>query len=358
MQRPDSQASQRAWGWLAALQDGATTPWAEWAAPAEPSLPFFPAAQQLEALRRVNAAAGGRPVPGSVTAALLRGGITDRNRGDLPLADETPRPFGPPAVDPADLPARDLLPVVSGPLARFLAALAEEPVRRPLPLVRGWRMVGDPWATAYLTAAQQRLRRGRTGRRTLVLGADLVTLTVHAWADHAVSGGRLGLRAWLGERVTEGHLPRPLDLARTAGRVAEEVGPRHTVIALDTARVRRLPAPPPVDPTAVELARWVGRPLGVLTGPERRRHLLLHHLLPRATRATGPVTLPSRWQDLLASYADGQRSALAAKGYPVLGSLDALLPSPAPQPTAFPTDRAVLDRAIDLLLEPIEGVSR
>ncbi|WP_460850293.1 hypothetical protein, partial [Nocardioides ultimimeridianus] len=123
MQRSPTQASGRAWGWLAALLDGSVAPWRESTATAEPRLPFFPAAQQLEALRRLNiaAAAAGRRVSPDLAHALLVDGITDRNRGDLRLVGEDEWAFGPPAVRPSRLPARDLLPVVAGPLARRLA---------------------------------------------------------------------------------------------------------------------------------------------------------------------------------------------------------------------------------------------
>ena len=346
--------------------DGSTTSWSQWAGEAEPALPFFPAAQQLESLRRVNLAAGGR-LDRAVADALLTDGITDRNRGDLPLSGEEIAAFGPPAVDPATLPAADLLPVVVGPIARRLAAGGAEPEpRRPLPFVRGWRPAGDPWLVEHLTAAQRRSGRARPGRRTLVLAADLPTMAVHTWAMHAVSGGRLNLLTWLRERITPTRVPASLDLAGLARRSAEQVGARHTTIALDTRPLRHLVAPP-LDQTAVEVARWVGRPLGVLAAPERRRALLLHVLLPRATRAprmAGAVTLPEPWHSRLTAYAETQRDALRAGGYPVLGSLDALLPAPAERPTAFPTDRDVLARAIDLLLEPLdttnpgEGVPR
>lgn len=359
MQPTDTRASRRAWGWLAALADGSTTPWSDWAGEAEASLPFFPAAQQLEAVRRVNLATAGR-TPKGVVEALLRGGITDRNRGDLPLVGERTGDFGPPEVDPADLPAADLLAVVAGPIAHTLAQLPPRPERRPLPLVRGWQLAGDPWLVAHLGEAQRLRGRGRPGRRSLVLGADVVTMAIHAWAETAVSGGRLGLRAWLAERVTPRRIPRPLDLAAAAERCAEAVGPRRVRVVLDVAALPRGAATLPVDPVAVELARWVGRPLGVLVPPERRRQLLLHELLPRAGRAGADTraSLPEPWQELLASYADGQRSRIAASGYPVLGSLDSLLPSAGAPPVAFSTDRVVLDRAIDLLLRPIEGDSR
>ena len=47
----------RAWGWVASLRDGGTTPWAAWSAEADRTSRLLPGAQQLEVLRRVNLAA-------------------------------------------------------------------------------------------------------------------------------------------------------------------------------------------------------------------------------------------------------------------------------------------------------------
>jgi hypothetical protein len=362
VQRSQTQASGRAWGWLAAVLDGAGTPWAEWtdsAGAAEPRLPFFQAAQQLEALRRLNlaAAATGRSVSPDLARSLLVGGITDRNRGDLRLVGEAEVSFGPPAVRPSDLPAGDLLAVVAGPLARRLAALPEPPSRTPLPLVRGLRIVGDPWAGAHLRAQQEANRRGRVGRRTLVLAADFGTLALHAWAHQAVSGGLLGPRDWLDSRVHGGPPPSALDLAGQAQRAAREVGVRRVRLVIGPQRIGGLRPAPTLDPTAVELARWVGRPLGLLLTQTRKRALLTDSLVPWATRDTGPLAIPEPWHAHLTAYAERQRSLLGAAGYPVLGSLDGLLPASV-VPSAFPTDADVLARALDLLLDPQEGVSR
>ena len=167
MSRTETQASERAWGWVAALLDGSTVAWGDSTEAAPPQLPFFPAAQQLESLRRLNqvAAATGRAVPAETARSVLTTGITDRNRGDLRLLGEEPRGFGPPAVDPARLPESDLLQVVAGPLARRLSTHPLPLARRPLPLVRGWHLAGDAWAAAYLQLDQVRRGRGRPGRR-------------------------------------------------------------------------------------------------------------------------------------------------------------------------------------------------
>ncbi|GAB3852215.1 hypothetical protein GCM10028801_02990 [Nocardioides maradonensis] len=358
MQRSPTQASGRAWGWLAALLDGSVTPWRESTVTAEPRLPFFPAAQQLESLRRLNiaAAASGRRVSPELARALLVDGITDRNRGDLRLVGEDEWPFGPPAVRPSRLPARDLLPVVAGPLARRLAALPERAPRRPLPLVRGVRLDGDPWAVALAEIQQAARGRARTGRRAMVLTDDFATVALRAWGHQAVSGGVLGPQDWMTNRIRSEVPPPALRLAKQAHRVAAEVGVRHTLVVVGPQPVAGLRPTPAFDPVAVDLARWVGRPLGVLVSPERRRHLLLESLVPEATRPTGPLTVPAPWHDRLTAYAERQRSLLRQAGYPVLGSLDGLLPAPA-SASAFHRDGDVLDRALELLLDPREGVS-
>ena len=359
MQRSPTQASGRAWGWLALLLDGSVTPWRESTATAEPRLPFFPAAQQLESLRRLNVAAAtaGRRVSPELARALLLDGITDRNRGDLRLVGEDEWPFGPPAVQPSLLPARDLLPVVAGPLARRLAALPERRPRRPLPLVRGVRLDGDPWAAAVAHLRQTARGRSRTGRRAVVLTDDFGTVALRAWGHQAVSGGVLGPQDWLSNRIRPEGPPPALRLAKQAQRVAAEVGVRRTLVVVGPLPVAGLPPTPPFDPVAVDLARWVGRPLGVLVSPERRRHLLLESLVPQATRAAGPLTVPAPWHDLLTAYAERQRSLLRGAGYPVLGSLDGLLPAPV-SATAFHRDDDVLDRALELLLDPQGGMDR
>ncbi|GAB2983335.1 hypothetical protein [Nocardioides montaniterrae] len=362
MLEPPPQASRRAWGWLAALLDGETTPWSHWVAEAEPRLPFFPAAQQLEALRRLNLAAhelGHRP-DADAAEQLIRAGITDRNRGDLVLVGESGSRFGPPSVDPSELRARDLLPVVVGPIARRLAETPPRRPRRTLPLTRGWQLAGDPWATFYAREAQNHARR-RPGHRVMVLAGDLGTLALHAWAEHAVTGGTLGFRAWMRSRVEHGRMPAVLDVAAQARTAAEAVGRPNIQVVTDASLVPLLAALPTLDPVAVDLARWVGRPLGVHVPQRQRRQLLLRELLPRTTRDAASPGLTAPWAGVLTEHARRQGSALESRRYPVTGSLEDLIP-PSVEPSAFPADSAVLDRAFDLLLDPklfsLEGTAR
>ncbi|WP_460847982.1 hypothetical protein, partial [Nocardioides ultimimeridianus] len=242
-----------------------------------------------------------------------------------------------------------------------LAALPERPPRRSLlpalPFARGVRLDGDPWAVARLELRRASRGRTRPGRRAFVLTDDLATVALHAWGHQAVSGGVLGPQDWLTNRIRTDTPPPALRLAKQAARVAAEVGVRHTLVVVGTHPVAGLRPDVAFDPVAVDLARWVGRPLGVLVPPERRRRLLLESLVPQATRTSGPLAVPAPWHDRLTAYAERQRSLLRAAGYPVLGSLDGLLPAPATAP-AFHRDGDVLARALELLLDPLEGAHR
>ena len=48
----------RAWGWVAHLRAGGTTPWLEWSGEAPATARVVPGAQQLELLRTLNLAGG------------------------------------------------------------------------------------------------------------------------------------------------------------------------------------------------------------------------------------------------------------------------------------------------------------
>src|SRR5512133_1345670 len=96
----------RAWGWVGHLRDGGTTPWADWSAPApddQQAGRYLPGAQQLELLRRINQ----RRLPSPELAErVLATSAPGRGRPDLGLVGVLLESrFGPPPVDPADLPA-------------------------------------------------------------------------------------------------------------------------------------------------------------------------------------------------------------------------------------------------------------
>ena len=112
----------RAWGWVAHLREGGTTPWHDWSAEGPAAGPLLPGAQQLELLRRLNLAApaAGRRLADRILAAVATG----RGRPDLELVGVAPaRPFGFPPVDPSELSDGELLRVAVGLVADVLAGL-------------------------------------------------------------------------------------------------------------------------------------------------------------------------------------------------------------------------------------------
>ena len=111
----------RAWAWIAHLRAGGTTPWRSWSSTdAARRGPYLPGAQQLELLRRLNLA--GRPSP-TLVERVLAASAPGRGRPDLELVGvDEDRRFGPPAVDPAELPDDELLRVATGLLALDLAS--------------------------------------------------------------------------------------------------------------------------------------------------------------------------------------------------------------------------------------------
>ncbi|MDO9457564.1 hypothetical protein, partial [Nocardioides sp.] len=130
----------RAWGWVASLRDGGTTPWAAWTAEADRTSRLLPGAQQLEVLRRVNlayAAAGRRPDP-VLVERVVTASAPGRGRPDLELVGAVAETaYGPRPVDPADLPADELLRVTTNLLAEDLVAAGVPPQPRPR-----WRRPG------------------------------------------------------------------------------------------------------------------------------------------------------------------------------------------------------------------------
>ncbi|MGB0100866.1 MAG: hypothetical protein WBP61_11365, partial [Nocardioides sp.] len=116
----DTPGIRRAWGWVAHLRAGGTTPWRDWSEPGEPRGRVLPGAQQLELLRRLNEAGS----PGvELATRVLDASAPGRGRPDLELDGAVRRlDFGPPPVDPADLPDDELLRVAASVLADDVVA--------------------------------------------------------------------------------------------------------------------------------------------------------------------------------------------------------------------------------------------
>lgn len=355
----------RAWGWVAALRDGATTPWSQFTGAGEPNGPYLPGAQQLELLRRINLT--GRPTT-ELVERVLTASAPGRGRPDLQLvgvADDSR--FGPRPVDPGDLPAAELTRVATSLIAEDLVAAGPPPPRpaaRPRPWRRQYRLVGDPWLTDPVRA--ELVRRGRPpgGRRAtvLVVGADLGTLLVHAWTTRAFDEGGRSWPEWLAGAASNDRVPPRAHLVAAARTWSARVGRRRVEIVLDRERLpallgvrRALPAAPVYSADAVELARRVSAPLGLLVLPERRAELLRGTLGPWLADAPGrPLGIPAEHAAWVKARAERMRDVLLRAGYAVHGDPDALVPDAPHEHTVegtTPDDAGVLALAVRLLTE-------
>ncbi|GAB6986614.1 hypothetical protein [Nocardioides pyridinolyticus] len=356
----DTPGVRRAWGWVAHLRDGGTTPWRDWTDEGEPRGRVLPGAQQLELLRRLNEA--GRPTPDLATR-VLDASAPGRGRPDLELAGAVERlEFGPPPVDPADLPDDELLRVAASVIADEVVA-AGLPDAGRVPPPRFWRtryrLVGDPMIANPMRDAliAQGRPPGGSGSLVLVVGTDVGAMVAHAWTARSLAEGGSTWREWLTPYTRGRALPRRVDLLRTAREWTEHVGRERVTVVLDPALVpklvgaRRLPVPDELPADAADLARRVGQVLGLLAVPDRKRALVQQTLLPRlAGRGGAPLVVPEEHHDWLHDRAVRMRDGLLRAGYAVQGDPDSLLPV-ARDGAPEPSDAAVLALALRLMLE-------
>ena len=372
-----SEGEVRAWGWVAHLQTGGTTAWSDWSGLGDSRGRYLPGAQQLELLRRLNAA--GRPDP-ALAESVLTASAAGRGRPDLELVGAgVESRFGPAPVDPSYLPPGELVRVAASVLADQLVA-AGEPVpaepRTPRLWRRGYRLVGDPEIADPLR--DQLVAKGRPpgGRRqrVVVVGADLGTMAAHAWTHRAFTEGAPVWRDWLALLQDRKEIPGRVDLLTMARTWERRLGREAVHIVLDPAAVatlvgdRRLAWPATMPGEAGELARRVGSVLGLLVLPETRSTLLSTRLRPRvaavaaAVRDAGPLVVPVERREWLERAAEKMRRGIKNAGYAVHGDLDDLVPRWAgatdqpdepdePDETAGPSPEATLDLAVRVLLD-------
>jgi len=357
----------RAWGWVAHLREGGTTPWRDWlvgGSDAATAARHLPGAQQLELLRRLNElAARERVRPGAALAErVLSASMAGRGRPDRLLAGaDRPTGFGLPPVDPGDLPRGELLRVAATLLAEDVVAAGVEPVQQGL--LRPWRvrhrLVGDLWLTA--PAREHLLRKGRPpggrDRIIVVVARDLPGMLADTWTAHSFDAGVPPWEEWVAGAHRRGRLYPRADPLRTARWWAERVGPAQVHVVLDAAAlarvvgVRRLPTPPHVSADGVDLARRLVPVMGLLAVPERRAELLRRGLAPRLAAYAGPrLAVPDEHRDWVAEQARRQRDGLLADGYPVHGDPDVLLAEPRPGGRS-PEMGAVFELALRMLLD-------
>lgn len=357
----DTPGVRRAWGWVAHLREGGTTPWRDWSAEGEPRGRILPGAQQLELLRRLNQA--GRPTP-ELATRVLDASAPGRGRPDLELSGAVERlEFGPPPVDPADLPDDELLRVAASILADDVVAAGLPAPGRAAPR-RLWRtryrLVGDPMLANPMRdalVAQGRPPGGR-GSVVVVVGTDVGTMLTHAWTARSMAEGAGGWREWLTPYTRRRALPRRVDLLATAREWSDQVGPERVRVVLDPSLVaslvgvRRLPAPPELSADAADLARRVALVLGLLAVPGRKRALLQQTFLPRLAAHPGErLAVPEEHHAWAHGQAVRVRDALLRAGYAVHGDPDSLLPAVGAG-VPEPSDAGVLALAMRLMLEP------
>lgn len=361
--------SARAWGWVAHLRAGGSTPWDGWTGEAAPTARVLPGAQQLELLRRLNATA---PSPGpsptrsaGVTSALadrvLTAAAPGRGKPDLALVGVGASPYGPRPVDPALLPPDELIRVATSVLAEDVVALGVPARRRRLRQFwrSGYRVAGDPLEAArvrdHLTSRGR--PPGGTNPTSLIIGAPLDQLLADVWSSRCFERGSGGWLAWLQFWQQRDELPPRIDLVAAADR--HRARHEEVTIVLDRSQlpdllgVRRLP--PLVRPgaDASELARRIATVVGLLVPPDERAALMANTLAPRMpATAVAPVTVPEEQREWVRAAAERLARQVRRAGYPVVGDPDLLVPTDTTAPgPAVATGQQVLDLAVHMLVD-------
>jgi len=349
-------AHARAWGWVAHLTSGGTTPWADWteAGPAAEA-GVLPGAQHLELLRRLNLAG---PTPSPLVRRVLASGAPGRGQQELGLVGvaETSR-YGAPPVDPADLPDDELVRLASGVLADLVVS-APEPApprnRRPRLFRHEYRLAGNRLTADALRA--QLIRDGRPpggNRPTVVmLLGDLGAHLADTWAARVRRAFAPPWDDWIHELAERPQLPPRLDPVARARAWADRVSASRVHLALAPAAagealgVRGLTGPTRLSHAALDAAGHTKGVLRVLVNDVEREQRLRGVLLPWLEAGDTPTlpapVVPRRHRGWLEHEARRIRAGLADAGYSVHGGeLDQLLPA-EPVRTAGPTDGEVL----------------
>ena len=348
----------RAWGWLAHLRAGGSTPWSAWSADGE-AAGRFPGAQQLELLRRLNALA---PTSPAFADRVLAAAGPGRGHQDLGLIGDDPSAFGAAPVDPGGVPAEELVRLASGLLADLAVERPLPPARRRLPSIRrpGYLLGGDPWlgrAARIQLAGQGKPPGGRLlgGRpRALVVLAPIDVYCADVWGAHAIETAMPRWNTWL-DRLHHGSL-RHADPVAAASALAAQVGRDRVHLCLGLPAVAELlgasiDVPEPLSHAALETLRLVRAVLRIAVGDPQARELVEDTLAPwlsaadpstgsgQATTEPGPG-VPRQHLPWLRAEAERWQRELA--GYAVHGGgLDSLAPA-EPARTLPPDDDEVL----------------
>ncbi|MET1060972.1 MAG: hypothetical protein ABWX84_15325 [Nocardioides sp.] len=358
--------AERGWAWVDHLRAGGSTPWHDFEGTSDApraGARLLPGAIQLEVARRLNAL-GGRDDTAhrDLVEAVLTASAPGRGQPDLELVGiHDGSPFGPPPVDPADLPAEELVRMAVGVLAdRALARPAPsavEPRRLPVPWRRGLHLVGDPVLAEHSRDALRAAGR-RPGLRSpvVVLHADdLPGMLADVWTWRVQHGVTPSWTWWLGHWAGRDELPPRVDLTAVAADWAARVGRDRVRLVVGTPPAALLgaspgPRPRPLSADAVELLTRVNGVLRVLVTPERHQRLLAQVLVPLLAEERGArPAVPPRRRAWVRGRAERLVEELSRAGYPVHGDLASLLPGNGEESDAT-TAAGVLDVALRALL--------
>jgi hypothetical protein len=335
----------------------------------------LPGAAQVEFVRRLaERRTASRPGGFEDLADLvLRRSGPGRGLGQLPLlwpgapaSGTSGHPLGAPPVDPARIPARELVRVGVGALVDLLLREPDRASERARRWRRPWskhfRLAGAPTTAAGVRAALAAAGHVEGGQRpeVLLFAMPFERLMGQVWSARVQRGADVRWRTFMAKWSDKDRLPPSADLPAIARLWAERVGPGcvHVVLGPDDRAARRTaadvlglrvvePTSPPdletLSAAGVQLMRRANAVLNVRVSADRRRGLvrrltsLLHDEEP--LRLTIPVEQQNWAQARSAQLAE----QLSSGRYAVHGDLDEIVLRP-PHATAHRTGgREVLD---------------
>jgi len=367
-----------AWAWVEHLRRGGSTPWASFTptGPAAPRGREIPGAAELELVRRLAARAGATPHFEVLADLVLARSGPGRGLAHLPLSwPGRPAPaFGAPPVDPARVPAEEL---VRAGVGTFAALLLADPVEPPEPERPRYRKLRTPRfhiAGAPLTRAAVRQAFETAGHVESHRHPDVVLVArpfdVHlaeVWATRAQAGVHAQWPMFTARSARRPQLPPSLRLDEIAAHWAAQVGAGRVHVVVGDAEVARrateqvtgLHASPvtpgyphaALGPAATDVLRRLNSVLDVRLADDHQDTVRARAvaLLPVGT---SPVAVPLAQRDWARIEAERLVKALRAGGYPVVGDLDEIAPRHvSPDVPVAPRRLEVLDLVLDACLD-------
>jgi hypothetical protein len=394
-----------AWAWTCHLRAGGSTSWSTWTAAGAASGPAasgppagwsVPGAAELELVRRLAERLAPR-----LTLWLTQGGPPPRLAGvadvvlarsapgrgtaqqPLPWPGEVPR-FGPPPIDPSDVPLDELLRVGTGVLVELLLTgpdgppAGAQPRRRPWARTPPFVLAGAPVTVAAVRRelARSGHREGGRSPRTLVLAAPLDRALAEVWSARVQAGSAARWQGLVQRCRSSDLLPSTVDVAALARErpgpldvvvlgpgpgeeVAEQVA-RLLGVRLDRARGAVAPqGVRDLSPGAVEVLRRANAVLRVRATEERRdrlRRRLVEVLGDASPASEPPLAVPDTCVPWLRGRAERVAGELTGDRYRVHGRAGDLgaLGAGAARPT-HPRRADALDLLLDACLALAPG---